>query len=82
MHVLILVIYICRSLYGVGSGLGNRVDTTADEIRLTDIKRRHDNLNLLDGIKRNRISTTGKRSTETKVVVHIGTVNGEVRGTT
>ena len=81
VHVLVLVIDIGRTLERVRAGLGDSVDTAADEVRLTDIIRGHDDLHFLDGIDGNRIAAAREGRRKAEVVVHVGTVHGEVGGT-
>ena len=81
VHVLVLVVDIGRSLERVRTGLGDGVDTAADEVRLTDIIRGHHDLHFLDGVDGNRVAAARKGRRETEVVVHIGAVHGEVGGT-
>ena len=78
MHELVVVIDIGRSLDGVGTGLGDGVDTTADEVGLADIIRSDDDLHFLDGIDGDRASATRKVVGKTEVVVEVGTIDGEV----
>ena len=58
LHVLILVVDVGTSLEGVRTRLGNGVHTTTNEVGLTNIIRRNHNLKFLNGIDRNRVSTT------------------------
>ena len=81
MELLILVIDISRSLELVGSGLCNGVDTAADEVGLTHIIRRNHNLDFVDCIQRDRISSSGKTVGKTEVVVEVSAVNREVGAT-
>ena len=50
LHVLVLVIDVGRALEGVRTRLGDGIDTTAHEVSLTNVIRRNDYLELLDGI--------------------------------
>ena len=80
-HELIPVIHIGRALDGVGTGLGDGVDTTADEVGLADVIRRDDDLHFLDGVKRNGVAAAGEVAGETEVVVEVTAVDGEVGST-
>ena len=50
VEVLVLMVDVSGTLEGVGTGLGNGVHATADEVALADIVRGNHNLNLLDCI--------------------------------
>ena len=82
LHILILVIDIGTTLESVRTRLRNGVHTTTDEVSLTNIIRRNHHLQLLDGIDRDRITTTRQVRAQTEVVVEVGTVDGEVGCTT
>ncbi len=75
------MIYIGGSLEGVGSGLRDGVDTSSDEVGLAHVKRRNDNLNLLDGIDGDRAAAAREAGRKAEVVVEIGSVDSEVGGT-
>ena len=60
LHILIHMINVCTSTECVGSRLGNGIHTTTDKVSFAHIVRRDNHLQLLDGIDRNRISTTRK----------------------
>ena len=80
-HEFVPVIDIGRTLDGVGTGLGDGVDTTADEVGLADVVRRDDDLHFLDGIQGDGVAAAREVSGKTEVVVEVTTVDGEVRGT-
>ena len=82
LHILVLVIDIGGTLVGVRTRLGDSVHTTTDEVGLTDIVGRNHHLQLLDGIDRDRITTTRKASVQSEVIVEVCTVNSEVCRTT
>ena len=65
----------------VGTTLGNGVNTTTDEVGLTNIVGRDHNLHLLDSLDADGVATTGQVVAQTEVVVEVGTVNGEVGST-
>jgi hypothetical protein len=67
----------------VCSRTGNSIYTTTDKVGLTNIERSNSDLHFLDSFKRNWASATRQISTlQTKRVVHVCTVNREVRHTT
>ena len=67
-----------RALEGVRTRLGDGVHATADEVGLTHVVRSNDHLHFLNSLNRNRVATTGQVARQTKVVIEVGTVNGEV----
>ena len=75
------MIDISGSLEGVGTGLGDSVDSTTDEVGLANIVRGNHDLELLDGVNRDRIATSGKTGAKTEVVVEVRSINSEVGGT-
>ena len=81
VHVLVLVIDIGRSLERVRTGLGDGVDTAADEVGLTDVIRGHDHLHFLDRVDGDGVAAARKGRRQTEVVVHVRAVHGEVGGT-
>ena len=81
VHVLVLVIGVGRSPERVRTGLGDGVDTAADEVGLADVIRGHHDLDFLDGVDGNRVAAARKGRRKTEVVIHVRTVHGEVGGT-
>ena len=81
-QVLVTVVDVGRALEGVGTRLGDGVDTTTDEVGLTHIEGCNNHLYFLDGIKRDGVTTTRQLITQTEVIVEVGTVDGEVCRTT
>ena len=81
-HVLVAVVAVNRALEGVGTGLGDSVDTAADEVGLADVIRRNHHLDLFESIHGDRGAAAGELVGKTEVVVEVGTVDGEVGGTT
>ena len=75
------MINIGRAFECICTRLCNGVHTTTDEIGLTNIVGRDNNLQLLDGINRNRVTTTRKVTAKSEVIVEIGTINSEVSST-
>ena len=75
------MINVGGSLEGVCTGLGDGVHTTADEVGLTYMVRGNQDLEFLDCVKGDRISSTWKTIVETEVVVEVRTVDSEVGGT-
>ena len=65
----------------IGTRLGDGVEFTADEVSLTDIKRRDCHLSFFDSLDGDRTTTTGEVGTQTEVVVEAGTINRERSGT-
>ena len=80
-HILVTMIYVSGSLHGVGTRLGDSIHTSSDEVGLTYVKRRDNNLQFLDGIDRNRAAASGELIAETEVVVEVCAVNSEVGST-
>ena len=80
-HVLVAVIGIGSTSECVRTTLGDGIDAAADEVRLAYVERGDNYLHFFDGIHRDGISATGKVGTQSEVVVEVGTVDGEVRGT-
>ena len=80
-HILIAVVAIDGTLELVGTRLGHGVDTTTDEVGLTNIKGSDYHLHFLNGVDGNRGSATRQRGGQTKAVVEVGTIHREVRGT-
>ena len=78
LQVLVLVIYISRTLEGVGTGLGDGVHTTADEVGLTNVVGADHNLHFLNGVDGDRVAAAGEVGRQTEVVIEVGTVHGEV----
>ena len=78
VEILVLVVDVSGALKGVGTGLGNGVHATADEVALANIVRGNHNLNLLDCIDGDGVATAGKSSAQTEVIVEVRTVHGEV----
>ena len=82
MHILVGMIYICCTSEGVRTRLGYGVDTTANEVGLTNVKGSNNDLYLIDSVHRDGVTTTGELRAKTEVIVEVGTVQGEVRATT
>ena len=58
-HIVIIVISIGSPLESIGTRFSHSIDTTADEVRLTDIERGNHYLYFFNGIHGDRISTAG-----------------------
>ena len=71
-----------RELPLVGPRLGHRVDEPAAEVRVTDVERRHEHLELLDGLERDRLrvplSARGAALADPEHVVVHGAVDLDV----
>ena len=80
-HVLVAVEDVGAATELVGTTLGNGVHTTTDEVGLTNVIGRDNNLQLLDSLDADGVTTTGQVVAQTEVVVEVGTVNGEVGST-
>ena len=78
LHVLILMIDVGRTLEGVGTGLGDGVHATADEVGLAHIVRGNHNLEFLDGVDGDGVAAAREVGGQTEVVVEVCTVNGKV----
>ena len=74
----VLVIRVSRRPEGVGTGLGDGVDTAADEVGLADVVRGNDDLDFLDGVEGNWHAAARERLGKAEVVVEVRTVDGEV----
>ena len=81
-QVLVTIVNVGRSLEGVRTRLCDGVDTTTDEVGLTHIERCNNHLYFLDGIERDGVTTTRQLVAQTEVIIEVGTIDGEVRGTT
>ena len=75
------MIDVCSALEGVGTGLGDGVYATADEVGLADIVRGNNNLKFLNCVDGDRVATAGEVVGKAEVVVEVCTVNGEVGST-
>ena len=80
-HHLVAVIDVGAALERVGTGLGDGVDATADEVGLADIVRGDHDLHFLDGIQGDGVAAAGEVAGKAEVIVEVGTVDGEVRRT-
>ena len=80
-QVLVLVIDVGTALEGVGTRLRDSVDATTDEVCLTNVEGRDDHLHLLDGFKRDGVTTAGELLAQTEVVVEVSTIDSEVSRT-
>ena len=80
-HVLVAVIGIGSTSECVRTALGDGIDATANEVRLAHVEGSHHYLHLFDGIHGDGVAATGKVGTKSEVIVEVGTVDGEVRGT-
>ena len=58
LHVLILMIDVCRTFEGVRTRLRNGVHATTDEVGLAHVEGRDDHLHFLDSIDRDGVTTT------------------------
>ena len=76
-----MIVSVNGALEGVGTGLGDGVDTTAHEVGLTDIVRSNNQLDFLDSIQGDGGATAGEVGGKAEVVVQVGTVHGEVGAT-
>ena len=82
VEIFIFIETVDGSLEGVGTRLGDSVDTAAHEISLPYIEGGNHNLDFLDGVDGNRGAAAGEVGRKAEVVVEVGTVNREVGGTT
>ena len=80
-HVLVAVEDVGTATELVGTALGHSVHTTTDEVGLTNIVGRNNDLHLLDSLDTDGVATTRQVVAKTEVVVEVGTVNGEVGST-
>ena len=78
---LVAVVAVHGTLEGVGTGLGDCVDATADEVGLADIVGSDHDLDFLKCIHGDRGAATGELVGKTEVVVEVGAVDREVGGT-
>ena len=81
-HVLVAVEDVGTAAEGVGTTLGNGVNTTADEVGLANVVGRDHHLHLLDSLDRDGVTTTRQVVTQTEVVVEVCTIDREVSQTT
>ena len=80
-HVLVAVIGIGSTSERVRTTLGNGVDAAAYEVRLAHVEGSHHYLHLFDGIHGDGVAAAGEVGTKSEVIVEVGTVDSEVRGT-
>ena len=80
-HVLVAVIGIGSTSERVRTTLGNGVDAAAYEVRLAHVEGSHHYLHLFDGIHGDGVAAAGKVGAKSEVIVEVGTVDSEVRGT-
>ena len=78
VHVLVVVVDVCRTLECVRTRLCYGVDAAADEVGLAHIVRRNHYLHLVDGVHRDRIAAARELRCQTEVVVEVRTVECEV----
>ena len=81
-HVLISVINVRAALESIGTRRGSGIHTTADEVGLTHVVGSNYHLQLFNSFDGDGVATTGKSRWQTKVVVEVGTIHGEVGRTT
>ena len=77
-QALVTIVDIGSTLEGVGTRLSDGVDTTANEVRLAHVEGCYDHLYFLDSIEGNGVTTTRQLVGKTKVVIEVGTIDGEV----